>query len=431
MRSTARNSGAPNPRTQRLAAAARAATAAAADTAGGGLALLFASAPGAATPEGDTKLRSAAGFASAQAARDAANALMPQVQETLKARGIGSFAADPALGERAAGGVVMHPLLFEDRIHGVLAVASPGSPNAASQQALGRLAEVLALRFDHAHMAESFQRVEDRIADAHQEVEQKSEEILKLSEALFAQDIELLRSNERLSKVEKLKSDFIERMSRELHTPLNGIIEAIISVLTNENETLAERSKEGLRCALDDGTGFLRTLQNILDLWRVKQGELPVEFQDVNFRETVDEAIFSVQDAVSRKKLTIEQEIDEHFPKIRSDLTKINQVVFLLLDNAVKFTPGGKVTIRARVENDRLHCEVSDTGVGIAQDDQALVFDEFFQVHEGSSPRYAGAGLGLTLVRNLVVLLDGKVSLSSEIGRGTTVAFELPIQVVG
>ena len=100
---------------------------------------------------------------------------MPQVQETLKARSVGSFAADPALGERAAGGVVMHPLLFEDRIHGVLAVASPGSPNAASQQALGRLAEVLALHFDHAHMAESFQQVEDRIADAHQEVEQKSE----------------------------------------------------------------------------------------------------------------------------------------------------------------------------------------------------------------------------------------------------------------
>ena len=115
MRSTSPNSGAnaaQNPRAQRLAAAARAATAAAADTAGGGLALLFASAPGAATPEGDTKLRSAAGFASAQAARDAANALMPQVQETLKARSVGSFAADPALGERAAGGVVMHPLLL-------------------------------------------------------------------------------------------------------------------------------------------------------------------------------------------------------------------------------------------------------------------------------------------------------------------------------
>ena len=99
-------------------------------------------------------------------------------------------------------------------------------------------------------------------------------------------------------------------------------------------------------------------------------------------------------------------------------------------------TKSGKDWIRTSFRNadagSRLTALAScRAGVGIAQDDQALVFDEFFQVHEGSSPRYAGAGLGLTLMRDLVVLLDGKVSLSSEIGRGTTVAFELPIQVVG
>jgi signal transduction histidine kinase len=220
-------------------------------------------------------------------------------------------------------------------------------------------------------------------------------------------------------------------MSRELRTPLNSIIEAIISVLTGENETLSEAAKQSLRSALDDGTGFLRTLQNILDLWRLKQGELPVEIQDINFRETVDEAIFSVQDAIGEKPISVEPVLAENLPKIRTDLTKISQILFLLLENAVKFTPSGTVTIGARVEDGVLHCDVSDTGIGICADDQQYVFDEFYQVDAASSRRYAGAGLGLALVRDLVTLMGGEIALKSEVGAGSTFSVSLPVQVVG
>jgi two-component system sensor histidine kinase ChiS len=255
--------------------------------------------------------------------------------------------------------------------------------------------------------------------------------MLKLSEALFAQDIELLRTNEKLGKIDKLKTDFIERMSRELRTPLNGIIESIISVLTGENEALSDAAKQSLRSALDDGTAFLRTLQNILDIWRLKQGELPVEIQDVNFRETVDEAIFSVQDAIANKPITIEQDFAEPFPKIRTDLTKISQILFLLLENAVKFTPKGTVRISARVEDGALRCDVADTGIGICPDDRPAVFDEFFQVDTASSRRYTGSGLGLTLVRDLVVLLGGEIGLQSDVGRGSTFSLSIPVQITG
>lgn len=418
-------------RTQQLAAAVRAAAASAADAVGGGLALVFAAAPGDRSAESPTKLRAAAGFASAQAAREAAALLLPQVREAIESRAMGSYAADTSLGERSRGGLVVHPLVWDQHVHGALAVAAPRPLDALGKQSVASQAELLALRLDHAHMAETFANVQNRIEEARQGADEKSEEILKLSEALFAQDIELLRSNEKLGKIEKLKNDFIERMSRELQTPLNSIIEAIISVLTSEDEAISEAAKRGLRRALDEGTAFLRTLQNILDLWRVKQGELPVEIQDVNFRETVDEAIFSVQDAVAQKPLTIDQQIDEHFPKIRTDLAKINQIVFLLLDNAVKFTPHGRITIQARVEDDRLHCEIRDTGIGICSDDQRQVFDEFFQVDEPSSQAYRGAGLGLPLVRDLVVLLDGEISLTSEVGSGSTFAFSIPVQVMG
>jgi signal transduction histidine kinase len=418
-------------RTQQLAGAARAATAAAADHAGGGIALLFVCSPDLSASDEMPQLRAAAGFGSAGAAKQAAASIAVQAQDARLASGISAFAPDPTLGERAAAGVVMHPLVCEGRVHGVLAVGSPQPLDPTRRALIEQLVEVLALRFDHCHMAEGFVVVDQRVGAAERGTEEKSEEILKLSEALFAQDIELLRSNERLGKIEKLKTDFIERMSRELRTPLNSIIEAIISVLTNENDAISEGAKQSLRNALDDGTGFLRTLQNILDLWRVKQGELQIEHQDVNFRETVDEAIFSVQDAASQKPLTIEQQLDERFPKIRTDLTKINQIVFLLLENAVKFTPSGKITIRSWIEEDRLHCAVADTGIGIAADDREAVFDEFFQVDEGSSARYSGSGLGLALVRDLIILLDGDIQLESEIGHGTTITFSLPVHIVG
>jgi signal transduction histidine kinase len=268
--------------TQRLAAAVRAAAVTAADEVGGGLALVFATIPGDESSDAP-RLRAAAGFSSPESARTAATLLEPQVRETLEASGVGSYAADASLGDRATGGVMMHRLERDGRVHGVLVVCSPAPLDAARQQALANQAEVLGLRFDHARLS-----CPEEPAEPMEDDEDKNEEILKLSEALFAQDIELLRSNEKLGKVEKLKNDFIERMSRELRTPLNSIIELIISVMTNENEALSDSGKQTLRRALDDGTGFLRTLQNILDLWRVKQSELPVEIQDVNLRETID-----------------------------------------------------------------------------------------------------------------------------------------------
>jgi signal transduction histidine kinase len=255
--------------------------------------------------------------------------------------------------------------------------------------------------------------------------------VLKLSEALFAQDIELLRKSEQLGKVEKLKSDFIEKMSRELRTPLNSIIEAIIAVLAGEHEQLSDSAKESLRAALDDGTTFQRTLQNILDLWRIKQGELPVQSQEVNFREVIEEAVFSVQDTIGEKAVTIERVVQEPFPKFRTDLAKVNQVLFLLLDNAVKFTPAGTIEIHANVARGQLHCRVRDTGIGICADDRQFIFDEFFQVEEANSIRYRGAGLGLTLVRELVALLGGTIALESEVGEGTSVTFSVPVQTIG
>jgi signal transduction histidine kinase len=405
-----------------LASVLRGTATRAAERVGGGVAIVFG--PGA-------KLRAAAGFPSPEAARAAAMALLPLVQDSMNAGDVRRGPAPELLGPRGAGGVHVVPLAFDGKVVGALAAAGPVPLADGMADALSGAAAVAAAYIEHARYESELVGLRGQLEAREKVAEQKADEVLKLSETLFAQDIELLRNQEKLGKIEKLKNDFIEKMSRELRTPLNSIIESIISVLANENESLSDAAKAGLRSALDDGTAFLRTLQNILDLWRIKQGELPIEIHDVSFREVVDEAIFSVQDTIGDKEITIQTLLAEPFPKLRTDLAKLNQILFLLLDNAVKFTPKGKIEIRGAVREGRLECEVEDTGIGICPDDQQFLFDEFFQVDELRSTRYRGAGLGLTLVRDLLVLLEGELSLTSEVGRGTLVRFHLPVQVVG
>ncbi len=355
------------------------------------------------------------------AARDRAVAeALPHVAACLANDQTMTAAPLESLGGRSAGGLWLTPLRIERGHVGALAVASPELVQGVAREKLLDIAEIIALHLERSPLVAG-----------EPDAGEDADEVLRLSEALFAQDIALLENEEKLGQVDKLKSDFIEKMSRELRTPLNGIIEAIIAVLAGENENLSESGKLALRGALDDGTSFLRTLQNILDLWQIRQQPMVPESQEVSFREVVEEAIFSVQDTLAGKPVEIFKQLQDPYPKIRTDLAKISQILYLILDNAVKFTEAGRIEIESAVEGDSLVCSVRDTGVGICHDDQQLVFDDFFQVDDTQTSAYRGSGLGLALVRELIELLGGSVSLSSEIAQGTTVTVRLPIQVVG
>jgi len=411
-----------------LNAALRAAASRAAELAGGGASLLFAFLPGEDRQIGVPRLRAAAGFASLDDARASAEALASTVQQAIGSSQPGQASAPPQMGARGQGGVLLLPLEMTGHTHGLLVVGLPESAAEGSQAALIELAQATAVHLDHARLQAEVEALNNELLSQSSVRDEKNDELLKMSETLFAQDIELLRNNEELGRVEKLKSDFIEKMSRELRTPLNSIIEAIIAVLAGENENISESAQKQLRGALDEGTAFQRTLQNILDLWKIKQGELAVELQEVNFSEVIDEAIFSVQDELEGRPVTIQKHVEEPFPKIRTDLTKVNQVLFLMLENAAKFTTKGTITIRGEVIDGELVCEIEDTGIGICPDDQPYLFDEFFQVDDRATARYRGAGLGLTLVRDLCALMGGECALRSEAGEGTVAKFTLPVQ---
>jgi two-component system sensor histidine kinase ChiS len=412
---------------QLLTSALRTAASRAAELVGGGAAMIFATLPG--EDAEVARLRAASGFASLDDARAAASELSASVQECSRSNAQAMMPSPAAMGSRAAAGVICMPLAVDGAVHGVLAVGTPIALPAETGEALSLVASSAAIHLDHLCLRVEIDSLNNATSELLNNADEKGDELLKLSETLFAQDIELLRSNEKLGQVEKIKSDFIEKMSRELRSPLNSIIEATISVLAGENENLSDNGKQSLRRALDEGTTYQRTLQNILDLWRIKQGELPIEIQDLNFGEVVDEAIFSVQDTLTGKPVTIEKQIAEPFPKIKTDLAKLNQILFLLLDNAAKFTVQGRIEIIAGLADGRLHCEIRDTGIGICPDDQGYIYDEFFQVDERAGSEYRGAGVGLSLVRDLLIMLGGECDIRSEAGQGTSASIELPVQV--
>jgi signal transduction histidine kinase len=394
--------------------------------AGGGPALLFTMDP---AQPGTPKLQAAAGFDSPDSARQAAVQLASAARESLTR---GSHDSGPAFGALAnAPGALalLFPICAREDTLGVLAVSTPAALAEDRLDALHTLAWATATQLDHPQLTAHYEKLRSDWESNLSIADEKSDELLKLSEELFAQDIELLRNNEKLGKIEKLKNDFIEKMSRELRTPLNSIIEATITVLAGENENLSEHSRSTLRKALDEGTAFQRTLQNILDLWRIKQDELPIEIQEFSFPEIIDETIFSVQDTLGSKPVEIAKDLPEPLPKMRGDLTKINQILFLLLDNAAKFIEQGSITIGARYADGRLHCSIEDTGIGICADDQKYIWNEFYQVDDRASVQYRGAGLGLTLVHDLLILLEGDSLLDSEPGRGTRVEFSVPVQL--
>ena len=316
---------------------------------------------------------------------------------------------------RAAGGVFGFPLRHGSRTRGVAVVGCPGAwPRVRNAEIESTLRQV-ALVLDHYSLV-----------DAPAESNEPSDEVLRLSEQLLAQDIELIKRDERIGTIERLKNDLIEKMSYELRMPLNSIIERVISVLAGEHESLSESGRRALRESLDDGNALLRTLQNILDLWRVRQNAIRVEIQDVNLAEVVEEAIFNVRDSLA-PEVSLEKRMPNRLPKIRTDLAKLNQILFHLLDNAAKFTRRGRIELEIAVEEGQLLCTVTDSGVGISTDDQGALFDEFFQVDTSTDSGYPGAGLGLTLTKALVEQLGGAISISSEIGKGSRFSFTLPV----
>jgi signal transduction histidine kinase len=239
---------------------------------------------------------------------------------------------------------------------------------------------------------------------------------------------EIQDKSRQLEVANKHKSDFLANMSHELRTPLNAIIgfsEALIARMFGE---VNPKQDEYLNDIHSSGQHLLSLINDILDLSKVEAGRMDLELSDFHLPSALQNAMTLVRERAQSHGIELKLSLDPQVGDIRADERKFKQIVLNLLSNAVKFTPdGGRVEVEAHLNAEAVEVSVTDTGVGIAPEDQETVFEEFRQVGRDYTRKQEGTGLGLALTRRFVELHGGKIGLQSEPGKGSTFIFTLPL----
>ena len=239
---------------------------------------------------------------------------------------------------------------------------------------------------------------------------------------------ELAQANLALYESNRLKSDFLATMSHELRTPLNSILGFSEVLLTGQS--MNDKQQRWVGNIRTSGERLLNLINDILDLAKIEAGKMQVRLEEFSLPEACEGLFNMFRPDAEKKNIDLRSQIDPNLPVLRQDAGKLQQILSNLLSNAIKFTPeGGRVLLKAEAQPPDFVLTVTDTGVGIAPEEQELVFEKFRQAGNPLTREHAGTGLGLSIVKELAKLLGGEVLLQSELGRGSTFTVRLPLRL--
>jgi GAF domain-containing protein/anti-sigma regulatory factor (Ser/Thr protein kinase) len=243
---------------------------------------------------------------------------------------------------------------------------------------------------------------------------------------LFA---EIADKSRQLEAASRHKSEFLANMSHELRTPLNAVLGFSEVLLQRMFGDLNAKQDEYLTDIYTSGQHLLSLINDILDLSKIEAGRMELAPAPFHLPDALDNAVTLVKERAARHGITLQVDQDPGLGEIVADERKVKQVLLNLLSNAVKFTPeGGRISLKAAQRNGVVEIAVTDTGVGIALEDQAAIFEEFRQVGLDETRKQEGTGLGLTLAKKFVELHGGRIWVESAPGRGSTFTFTLPLR---
>jgi signal transduction histidine kinase len=306
-------------------------------------------------------------------------------------------------------GLVLVPLRAGAKLVGVLVVVPGAQFGADERAALEQAAPNLAIACER--------------SSAHQNMRRLAIEVRQTAKRLE-------QLNADLDAAMKSKDQFLSNISHELRTPLNSIIGFTDLLLTQDlGPALSEQQRDFLETVARNGRHLLELINELLDLQRIAAGRMELKPEPLALAELLQEAASSVQAQVQKRGHELVLSAPPADLCVRADRGRVRQVLLNLLSNAIKFTQdGGRITLSGGVSNGGAEARiaVTDTGIGIAPEDQPKLFKEFSQLDASASRKYEGTGLGLALSRRLVELHGGEIGVESEMGKGSTFWFTLP-----
>jgi signal transduction histidine kinase len=256
-----------------------------------------------------------------------------------------------------------------------------------------------------------------------------SRELQRLDEKQRTAAAELRTLNERLAQASRAKSEFLASMSHELRTPLNAILGFTELMINNLYGEVPLPLREPLVDVHTNGRHLLRLINDVLDLSKIEAGRMELALGDYVVTDVLENVRVSLRSLASEKGIDFNVSVPADLPVVYGDSKRITQCLVNLAGNAIKFTKEGSVEIAAELRDDTLFYRVTDTGIGIPEDQLENVFSEFRQVDATISREYGGTGLGLSITKKFVDLHGGRIWVESTLGKGSTFSFAVPVRL--
>ncbi len=303
--------------------------------------------------------------------------------------------------------IISMPIIFKSTLLGVVLTCHTTSATLDLTDFIKRVTDQIAVAINNANTYTEIQEMAAELKSERDKLEMTSRELVAVS---------------------KTKSEFLANMSHELRTPLNSII-GFSEILHDEMfGPLNEKQAKYINNVLISGKHLLKLINDILDLSKVEAGKVELVCEDFSASDAINEVRTLTGSIAAKKSIVLDVSVDEDLTTIHADEGKFKQILYNLLSNAIKFTPeSGSVTVHARCHGDMAEISVTDTGIGISEENQKKLFQPFMQADTSTSREYGGTGLGLSLVRKFTELHGGTVWIESEPGKGSTFTFTIPI----
>jgi len=389
------------------------------------------------------------------------------------------------LGESSPRFISVIPFLYENQVTGVVEIGFLDQPTDLQVAYLDQAMSAIAINFETVQgreqlakalsksqtLAEELETQQEELRATNEELEEQTQALEESEHKLKTQQEELEVANEELreknesleqqkreievtrkameEKAEELaiagkyKSEFLANMSHELRTPLNSLLLLSSILAENKEGNLTEDQLESTRVVYQSGNDLLSLINEILDLSKIESGKMELQAEDLLIKDLAESLMANFQHMADDKGLRLAVNISENAPAdIHADRKRVEQIMKNLLSNAIKFTEKGSVTVDfsrpagdvelSRSGLDRKNAiaiAVKDTGIGMSQEDQKIVFEAFQQAEGGTARQYGGTGLGLSISRELARLLGGEIQMESEVGKGSMFTLYLPIDI--